>query len=154
MTIKNLTIPNPRGRQTPLRLLHLLQFASPEALITALKTWDWPVDEADNSGLSLLFRAVLLGRMDHFEILLSAGANINCQDCHGWTPLFWAVYRDDWEIVSLLLLSGADPSRTDIGGRDVFRLAASLGWELMLTRLQAYRSACSHVNHSFCPDCA
>jgi ankyrin repeat protein len=51
------------------------------------------------------------------------------------------VYRDDWEIVSLLLLSGADPSRTDINGRDVFWLAASLGREPMLARLQAIRAA-------------
>lgn len=141
MTIDKPSMRHPHGWQAPAQLLQVLQFAPPDALVSALETWNWPVDQADDSGLTLLFRGVLLGRLDHAEILLSAGANIDCQDSNGWTPLFWAVYRDDWEIVSLLLLSGADPSRTDINGRVVFWLAASLGREPMLARLQAIRAA-------------
>lgn len=141
MTIDKPSMQNSYCRQAPAQLLQVLQFEPPDALISALKAWNWAVDQTDESGLTLLFRAVLLGRLDHAEVLLSAGANIDCQDSNGWTPLFWAVYRDDWEIVSLLLLSGADPSRTDINGRVVFWLAASLGREPMLARLKAIRAA-------------
>ena len=141
MTIDKPSMQNSYCRQAPAQLLQVLQFEPPDALISALKAWNWAVDQTDESGLTLLFRAVLLGRLDHAEVLLSAGANIDCQDSNGWTPLFWAVYRDDWEIVSLLLLSGAVPSRTDINGRVVFWLAASLGREPMLARLKAIRAA-------------
>ena len=131
----------------------MLQFEPPEALISALKTWNWAVNQADESGLTLLFRAVYFGRFDIVDALLNVGANIDCQDNNGWTllfwatynqkidtmrfcwlswrpsgsaqfrrrvALFWAVYRDDWESVSLLLLSGANPLLTDVNGKDVF----------------------------------
>ena len=172
MTIDKPTVPNQNCRQLPAQLLQVLQFESPDTLISALKTWNWAVDQTDESGYTLLFRAVYFGRFDNADALLKVGADIDCQDNNGWTPLFWAtynqkidsmrfllargaqadlrnfdgewplfwaVYRDDWESVSLLLLSGANPLLTDVNGKDVFWLAASLSREQMLARLQAFR---------------
>ena len=172
MTIDKPNVPNQNCRQAPAQLLHVLECEPPDALISALKTWNWAVNQADESGLTLLFRAVYFGRFDIVDALLNVGANIDCQDNNGWTPLFWAtynqkidtmrillargaqpdlrnidgewplfwaVYRDDWESVSLLLLGGANPLLTDVNGKDVFWLAASLGWEQMQARLLAFR---------------
>ena len=83
MTIDKPSMRHPHGCQAPAQLLQVLHFAPPDALVSALETWNWPVDQADDSGLTLLFRGVLLGRLDHAEILLSAGANIDCQDSNG-----------------------------------------------------------------------
>ena len=172
MTVDKPTAPNQNCRQPPAQLLQVLQFEPPDALISALKAWNWAVDQTDESGYTLLFRAVYFGRFDNVDALLNVGADIDCQDNDGWTPLFWAtynqkidtmrfllargaqadlrnidgewplfwaVYRDDWESVSLLLLSGANPLLTDVNGKDVFWLAASLGWEQMQARLLAFR---------------
>lgn len=130
MTVDKPSMRHPHGRQAPAQLLHVLQFASPDALISALEALNWPLDQADDSGLTLLFRAVLLGQLDHAEVLLSTGANIDCQDSNGWTPLFWAAYNQKIDVTRFLLcggaqlqLNGANPLLTDANGKDVF------GWQ-------------------------
>ena len=63
-----------------------------------------------------LIEAVAGGDHGALKELLAAGADVNQQDEHGWTPLNWAAGRGDAEAVRLLLAHGADALKT---GRDL-----------------------------------
>ena len=132
MTIDKPSMQNSYCRQAPAQLLQVLQFEPPDALISALKAWNWAVDQTDESGLTLLFRAVLLGRLDHAEVLLSAGANIDCQDNNGWTPLFWAAYNQKIDAVRFLLAHGAQPDPLNVDGEwPLFWAVYRDDWEIV-----------------------
>ena len=49
---------------------------------------------------------------DHAAVsaLLEQGADANATDVDGTTALHWATYRDDAEMVGLLVAAGADPN--------------------------------------------
>ena len=44
------------------------------------------------------------------ESLIKNGAPVNAYDKWGWTPLMWACYFKNYDIVRLLLEKGADPN--------------------------------------------
>jgi hypothetical protein len=48
MTIDKPSMRHPHGWQAPAQLLQVLQFAPPDALVSALEAWNWPVDQADD----------------------------------------------------------------------------------------------------------
>ena len=43
-------------------------------------------------------------------VLLKAAVGINGRDKKGWTPLYWAIFGDAWELVRELIREGADIS--------------------------------------------
>ncbi|KAK5637376.1 hypothetical protein RRF57_013088 [Xylaria bambusicola] len=44
------------------------------------------------------------------ENLIKSGQNINGVDCHGWTPLVWALLEERKESLELLLVMGRQVS--------------------------------------------
>ncbi|KAF6777985.1 hypothetical protein AHF37_02416 [Paragonimus kellicotti] len=59
------------------------------------------------NGRSLLHYAADYGQTEICEYLLTKGANINCPDKYGVTPLLAAVYEDHVACAKLLLNKGA-----------------------------------------------
>jgi ankyrin repeat protein len=61
------------------------------------------------------------------KLLLEHGADPNTQDEYGDTPLHWAAFGDNVEVVKLLLEYGADPTVKDKDGRTPLDLARVKG---------------------------
>lgn len=69
--------------------------------------------------LSVLEDAIENNRLENVELLIRFGANINRKGRGGETPLIVAAMQDRFEIIELLLKSGADPSIQCQTGRDL-----------------------------------
>ncbi|KAF6785735.1 hypothetical protein CSOJ01_15547 [Colletotrichum sojae] len=49
------------------------------------------------------------GDVEHVQILVDAGADVNALNNDGRTPIHWAAERGRWDVVEVLLDKGADP---------------------------------------------
>jgi ankyrin repeat protein len=81
-----------------------------------------------------LFRAVRLNLPIEVMRLLDEGAEVNCIDHHGNTPLHIAVGRGNEEITKILLQNGADATRRNFNFRTPVEVAERCGRE-EITRL-------------------
>jgi ankyrin repeat protein len=59
--------------------------------------------------------------------LIEAGADVNCQDEQGWTPLNWAAGKGDLEMVKLLVSRGADVFKVGRDQRTPYLIALAAG---------------------------
>lgn len=64
----------------------------------------------------MLLESADKGNLDLIVLSLCNGANINCKDDDGWTPLTRAAFNRHTEIVELLLNKGADINTKDYDG--------------------------------------
>ncbi|WP_264688716.1 ankyrin repeat domain-containing protein [Wolbachia endosymbiont (group B) of Catoptria pinella] len=55
-----------------------------------------------------LLMAAEKGDLEKVRDSIIRGANVNAQDSQGWTPLFWAIQNNNFNIVELLLDNSAD----------------------------------------------
>jgi hypothetical protein len=78
-----------------------------------------PDQSNESNGNTVMFDAILSGRMENVKTLVEAGANLNHQDDGGKTPLHIAAGFNNYDMVLYLLQSGADPTLTDIWGYDL-----------------------------------
>lgn len=69
------------------------------------------VNEKNGSGFTAIHFAVMHGHIRIISQLINAGANINAEDHRGRTPLDWAYWYNDKDIVALLLDQGARGAR-------------------------------------------
>lgn len=69
--------------------------------------------------------------------LITAGADVNARQRHGWTPLHGAADSGDREIVELLLQRGADPAATQDGGKTALEIAREKGHAEIIEVLEA-----------------
>ena len=74
-----------------------------------------------------LIDAVKAGNASAVTELIEAGADVNQQDEHGWTPLNWAAGKGDTSIVKTLLERGADPLKTGRDERTPYLIALAAG---------------------------
>jgi len=73
---------------------------------------------------------------------LKSGANPNCTDQHGNTPLHWAAGMGYLKVVDVLLVAGADPRAANLKGATALVLATERGHKEVVDRLSgAVRSA-------------
>jgi ankyrin repeat protein len=73
--------------------------------------------ESDEAALSArLLNAAQDGPLNEVRDLLDQGANVDCQNRYGYTPLLWAVQRGNLAKIHLLLEKGADVNSQDKGG--------------------------------------
>ncbi|THX74542.1 ankyrin [Aureobasidium pullulans] len=56
-----------------------------------------------------------------------AGADVNSQDIHGWSPLIWSVLKNNVDIARELLTAGASINLSDENGWTAMHWAASIG---------------------------
>jgi TonB family protein len=81
----------------------------------------------DDPSVTPLMRAVRDGESKEFKSLLKRGADINAKDSYGWSALYYAVTRDDFNMVKALAERGADVNATDDLGDTVLMAAGRKG---------------------------
>ncbi|KAI7792837.1 transient receptor potential cation channel subfamily A member 1b [Triplophysa rosa] len=77
----------------------------------------------DGANQTPLHRATLFDHIELAEYLVSKGAEINCMDCKGLSPLLLAASSGAWRTVVFLLSKGADFKIKDKGGRNFLHFA-------------------------------
>ncbi|KAJ5131839.1 hypothetical protein N7448_005997 [Penicillium atrosanguineum] len=86
------------------------------------------LDQKDNEGRTSLSLAAEGGRLDHVKILVESKADISLPDSKKWTPLFWAVWRQNNETVKYLLSKqDVNSGHQDVNGRTLLAIAAETG---------------------------
>ena len=96
--------------------------------LNALLQFGGNVNEVmDETGRTIIFKAVLHERKDNVLLLIENGANINRQSNAGESLLSYAISIDSYEIAWMLLKQGTDPKLEDRWGYDSFDLINQFG---------------------------
>lgn len=79
------------------------------------------------------------GHREIARALIAAGADVNAEQRHGWTPLHGAADSGDRELVELLLARGADPHAKHQEGKTALDLARENGHAEVVAVLEQRR---------------
>eukprot|EP00929_Paragymnodinium_shiwhaense_P073842 TRINITY_DN37726_c0_g1_i2.p1 TRINITY_DN37726_c0_g1~~TRINITY_DN37726_c0_g1_i2.p1 ORF type:complete len:861 (+),score=261.38 TRINITY_DN37726_c0_g1_i2:162-2744(+) len=109
------------GPNTPVRCAIQVQN---KRLLELLLQQGASANALDAKGVSPLHMAVFDGKADCVQLLIDAQANVNIQDRHGQTPLFFAPNRS---ICEILVEGRADANITNDKGQAPLHLAAHAG---------------------------
>lgn len=96
-------------------ILHYAAKASPVVLEYIIKLKLFDVDVQDQQG-NAPFHSAVQYSIANTEVLLRFGANINCRNYKGETPLYLAITQGRGNIVNCLLSQGADFTSKDHNG--------------------------------------
>ena len=104
-------------------------------------------DQSGNAfmGMTLLHFAAQMGSPTMVTLLIAAGANVNAQTNHGFSPLHFAAFSGRAENASILAAAGADVDLQDILGYTALHYAA-----LCLTPAVATVLKNAHANENLC----
>ncbi len=83
-----------------------------------------------NAGIvgTALHRTIWMERKDLIELLIQRGANVNAKDKWGYTPLSYAVYKDDYlYFMNILITNGAEVDTKDSSGETCLHYVATAG---------------------------
>ena len=94
-----------------------------------------PLEAVLHVGHASLIEATQAGDVATVKALLDRGANPNCADEHGLTPLSLATSDGNRELVITLIAAGADVRARDVLGRTTLHHAACNGQTLIAMRL-------------------
>jgi ankyrin repeat protein len=105
--------------------LHLAAFfgGGPAVRLLLGAGMDADADQENPARVRPLHSAVAARDHDAARALLEAGADPNCVQQGGFTPLLAAAHQDDAELAELLLRHGADPALAADDGRDPAAMA-------------------------------
>lgn len=94
------------------------------------------IDDTDNEGWSALLNAAQHGHLGAVIGLIEGGASVDQPDLMGWTPLMWAVYKNRFDIVDVLIRNQAHINLVDEeDGLNPLILAAGRGFHSIVDRL-------------------
>ncbi len=82
-------------------------------------------------GCTALYWASWKAHINIINLLLDHGANINCQNGIGNTPLLIGAYNGNKEVVELLLERGANPEQKNIDGELALTFAIEYGFDII-----------------------
>lgn len=85
-----------------------------------------------------LHSAARWGRTEIVQILIDAGAAINCANHFDQTPLHYAVTYEHLPVIEILLKAGADPGKKMKEGKTALDIAEELNNESMTSLLKQY----------------
>lgn len=83
-----------------------------------------------NAGIvgTALHRAIWMENKDIFELLIQHGANVNVKDKWGYTPLSYAIVKDDYlYFMNIMIANGADVNTKEPEGETCLHYAATAG---------------------------
>lgn len=96
--------------------------------------------------------AVARGHFDIAKLLIERGCFLNIATDEGDTPLMYAADTNNWPLVNLLLVRGANPVHRNANRETPLRKAVKHGWiggkqvrELLEKEIEARRSIWSRV---------
>lgn len=95
----------------------------------------WAVEGQKAKGKSELFEAIIGGRIEKIQSLLTAGANVNQMNERGQSPLLLALSNHRVSVAQLLIKHGADIQIRDRKNRTVLQQAARIGDEALISTL-------------------
>lgn len=84
--------------------------------VRALLSEGADVNQTNNAGMTPIYAATCLERMDIMRFLVDSGANINQANIYGVTPLSIASYCGYMAFVSALISEGADVNQANKNG--------------------------------------
>ena len=90
--------------------------------LTVLADHDWPLDDVDDEGNSLLHLAAETEDLELIDFCLDAELNINQKNKIGERPLHIALSAGDVDAVKRLVAAGADPSLWFVRGDEKYNL--------------------------------
>ena len=98
------------------------------AMLQCLLDCGYNVNAINANKRTLLHEAVISSSTQCLQLLLSVpDINLDGQDLHGWTPLFWAVNCGNRDIVKKLITVNADLSVKDHEGNMILHRVADSG---------------------------
>jgi ankyrin repeat protein len=109
-------------------LAYAAQFGSPE-IVETLISHGAATDVVLSGGLTALGLACQTGEAQCVTVLLRASADVHVRDEVGYTPLRHAMYYGkSYELVEMLIKSGADPNSRDNWGALILSYGVSSGY--------------------------
>lgn len=97
------------------------------------------IDGVDSKGLTPLHYAALYHRLEHAQLLVQRGANMEARDRNGYTPLRLALMQSygglRLELVQLLICLGADVNTIDNGGSTPLHSAIQLADSVQMVEI-------------------
>ncbi len=111
-------IPNKRG-ETP--IFYVRTFSDAKLLLQ----YGANVHVKDKEGTPLIVKEAASSKpaVAYIEFLIKQGADVNAKDANGRSPLYFAVYHLNEELLELLLKNGADPYVVDNDNTSILRVA-------------------------------
>lgn len=90
-----------------------------------------------HDGRTLLIHSILINNNKVTKYLISKGADVNMPDYNNTTPLFFACYMNNFEIVKLLIDNGAKESinKCDNNKNTAIKIAYEFGYEKIVNYL-------------------
>jgi TonB family protein len=98
-----------------------------QAGASGLVIWASPQSDGDEPSVTPLMRAVRDGESKAFKSLLKQRPDLNAKDSLGWTALYYAATRNDFNMVKALVERGADIAAGDNQGITALMAAAQKG---------------------------
>lgn len=137
-TIVEHLLPHDHGAISEPSVMYCAAFTENEAAIRSILKHAHDTAERTKVLREILRQAAFLGKTSAIRLALDLGADIECKDEHGQTPLFAAVKHGRLLAVELLLDANASVNTRDSLGRNLLQIAAST-LELWKERLECIR---------------